>query len=144
MIVRTLLENPNSSTNTYINTYYVRDKAYHIRDADVTAKLKETVTAIGPSILGFTENKVGTHSIRTSTAMAMVLAQKDIYLIKLIGRWESDAFMRYIRPQIQEFTIGLSSDMTQLSNFYTLPSFKYHESREITKSSTPLQNWPHK
>ena len=122
------MKNPKASSDTYINTYYKNNKSYHIRDVDVTSKLKETVTAIGPSILGFTAKKVGTHSIRTSTAMAMVLAKKDIFLIKLIGRWNSDAFMRYIRPQIQEFTVGLSSDMTRLSNFYTLPSYYYHES----------------
>mmetsp|Transcript_29999 Transcript_29999/g.36561 ORF Transcript_29999/g.36561 Transcript_29999/m.36561 type:complete len:318 (-) Transcript_29999:295-1248(-) len=76
-IINDLSKHEKANESTFVNTYFVRNKAYYIHYADITAKLKETVTASGPSLLGFTDKRVGIHSIRTSTAMAMVLARKD-------------------------------------------------------------------
>jgi len=38
--------------------------------------------------------------------MAMYLTNTPIYMIMLIGRWTSDAFLHYIRLQVQDFTRG--------------------------------------
>eukprot|EP00957_Ditylum_brightwellii_P152234 11590171-Ditylum_brightwellii.AAC.1 len=61
--------------------------------------------------LGFTTNKVGTHSNRLAAAMAMYLARVPVYTIMLISQWLSDAFLVYIRKQVQDFTKGISSKM---------------------------------
>ena len=41
--------------------------------------------------------------------MAIALAKIEVYSIKLIGRWKSDAFMRYIRKQIREFSSDIAT-----------------------------------
>ncbi len=43
----------------------------------------------------------------------------------LIGRWSSDAFLRYIRQQVLQFSAGVSTRMVspQAQNFFTLPDF---------------------
>ena len=47
--------------------------------------------------------------------MAMYLARHPIqvptYTIMLQGRWCSDAFLRYIRKQVKEFSLGVSKAM---------------------------------
>ena len=54
--------------------------------------------------------------------MAMYLTQTPVYTIMLIGRWSSDAFLRYIRTQVQDFARGVSRNMVQSEDFFTVPS----------------------
>jgi hypothetical protein len=37
--------------------------------------------------------------------------------IMILGRWKSGAFMDYIQPQILEWTILMSQDMTEFGSF---------------------------
>jgi hypothetical protein len=53
--------------------------------------------------------------------MAMYLAGVPVYTIMLIGRWSSDAFLRYIRRQVQEFSAGVSRRMILTNDFFTFP-----------------------
>ena len=71
--------------------------------------------------LGFSGKDVGTHSIRSSLAMALYLSRRPISTIMLLGRWSSDAFLLYIRRQVQEFSDGVSADMVANERFFTLP-----------------------
>ncbi len=43
--------------------------------------------------------------------MAMYLGQCPVYVIMMIGRWSSDAFLVYIRKQVEQFSNGISSKM---------------------------------
>ena len=45
--------------------------------------------------------------------MAMYLNSIPVYTIMLLGRWSSDAFLRYIRKQVTEFSNNVSRQMTQ-------------------------------
>ena len=49
--------------------------------------------------------------------MAMYLNGVPVYTIMLLGRWSSDAFLRYIRKQVESFGSGLSSKMIVTSRF---------------------------
>jgi hypothetical protein len=53
--------------------------------------------------------------------MAMYLAGIPIFTIMLLGCWSSDAFLRYIRKQVQEFSSGISAKMIQNEEFFTIP-----------------------
>lgn len=77
--------------------------------------------------LGFTADDIGTHSLRSAAAMAMYLAGVPVYTIMLIGRWSSDAFLRYIRRQVQEFSSGVSSRMILTQDYFTIPDFASKE-----------------
>ena len=66
--------------------------------------------------------EVGTHSICSGAAMAMYLGGLPVYAIQLIGRWSSDAFMKYLRKQIEEFTLGVSTKMLTMQVFRHVPS----------------------
>eukprot|EP00978_Attheya_sp_CCMP212_P028823 scaffold100578_cov46-Attheya_sp.AAC.1 len=64
---------------------------------------------------------IGTHSIRSAAAMAMYLAGVPVFTIMLIGRWSSDAFLRYVRRQVQEFSSGVSRKMILAPDYFTIP-----------------------
>ena len=70
--------------------------------------------------LGFTGKDIGTHSIRSSLAMELYLAKRPVCTIMFIGRWCSDEFLLYARRQVQEFSAGVSADMIQQDQFYTI------------------------
>ena len=55
----------------------------------------------------------------------MYLAGVPVFTIMLIGRWSSDAFLRYIRRQVLQFSAGVSKRMVAdfATPFYTLPDF---------------------
>ena len=51
------------------------------------------------------------HSIRLGTAMAMYLEEFPVYVIMMTGRWSLDAFLRFIRKQVEQFSHNVSSRM---------------------------------
>ena len=97
---------PGSTRDTPISVYLCGKKFIHITDKNVLQILRNTVKQIGEENLGIKALEVGTHSIRSGGAMAMYLAQPQIttYTIQLIGRWRSDAFLKYIRKQVKQFS----------------------------------------
>eukprot|EP00978_Attheya_sp_CCMP212_P039694 scaffold208788_cov31-Attheya_sp.AAC.1 len=56
----------------------------------------------------------------------MYLAGVPVFTIMLIGWWSSDAFLRYIRHQVQEFSAGVSSKMLLAPDYFTIP-YTHHE-----------------
>ncbi len=54
--------------------------------------------------------------------MTMYLGKIPVYAIQLIGRWKSNSFMKYLRKQIEQFTLGISSKMLTLQVFRHFPS----------------------
>ena len=75
---------------------------------------------LGKQILGFTKDDVGLHSIRSGGAMAMFLSGVSEIVIQRIGRWESFAFLDYIREQVESFTYGVSNKMLENERLYHL------------------------
>jgi hypothetical protein len=49
--------------------------------------------------------------------MAMYLNGVPVYTIMLLGRWSSDAFLRYSRKQVESFGSGVLSKMIVTSRF---------------------------
>ena len=45
----------------------------------------------------------------------------------LQGRWCGDAFLLYIRRQLQQFSEGLSKGMVRKESFFTIPENELHK-----------------
>ena len=113
---------PGSKDNTPVNTYLYSGKLNTITSTQVLHYLKLKVSEIGAKILGIDINRVGTHSLRTSAAMLLYLAEVRTSTIMLLGRWKSDAFLLYLRRQVKEFTQGVTTAMTSQPNmFFQMP-----------------------
>ena len=83
--------------------------------------IRAAVKSIGPDILGFTEDDVGTHSNRGAFAMMCLLAGTPLFQVMKIGRWLSDAFLDYVEQQILEFSKGVSKKMLFSDSFFNFP-----------------------
>ena len=52
--------------------------------------------------------------------MAMFLSGISTIVIKQVGRWCSDAFLEYIREQVESFTFGVLQRMLAFEHFNTI------------------------
>ena len=121
-IVQRIRSYPSSSNKSTVNTYVDElGNSYQITGPQLLKQLRRATTAIGHESLGFHACDIGLHSARSGAAMAMYLAGVPVYTIMLLGRWSSDAFLRYIRKQVKEFSKGVSSKMLINEDFFTIP-----------------------
>jgi hypothetical protein len=121
-IVQTILQDPDGSPSTAVNFHRLAnlDKIF-LPASSMTKLIRKAADHIGAENLGFHSSDLGTHSIRSGAAMAMHLDAVPTYSIMLIGRWSSDAFMRYIRVQVMEFAQKVASRMIRHQNFMSIP-----------------------
>ena len=96
LTVQHLLRYQGYSSKWKLFTFYDGRNFSKINATEILVNLRCSVDAIGVDLLGFTRNKIGTHSVRASLAMMMYLSMDQIYTIMLVGRWNSDAFLAYI------------------------------------------------
>ena len=91
-------------------------------------QLRSIVALIGDNIVGFSKDNIGLHSIRSGGAMAMFLSGTSVIIIMKVGRWSSEAFLEYIREQVETFTLGVSQGMLKFEEFFNLISERKTES----------------
>ena len=120
-IVKRVKKYPGSSQQTPISTVLNHGIIKHITSDHIIDALRNVVGAIGEEKLGFKKEDVGTHSIRSGEAMAMYLGECPVFMIMLIGCWSSDAFLRYIRKQVMEFSQNVAKKMLSCQNFRHIP-----------------------
>ena len=124
-IINRVLRIPGANQNTQINSFWnpISYKTELITSDQIRESLRWACRELGYDKLGFYWYKIGCHSIRLGAAMAMYLNHEKTFTIMLQGRWCSDAFLKYIRKQVQEFSIGVSTRMVSQNayNFYTTP-----------------------
>ena len=122
-IVKRILAYDGTDTDTPVNTFLFKGQLKQISSRTILLKLRTAVTIIGEELLGFTASEIGTHSIRSGAAMAMYLDNVPIFTIMLIGRWKSDAFLAYIRKQVEQFSHNVSTRMLSHIDWFTTPSY---------------------
>jgi hypothetical protein len=72
----------------------------------------------GMETFGYGASDIGTRSIRSGAAMVLFLMNHPVAKIMILGRWSSDAFLVYIRPQVLEWTNQMSDDMIRHDTFF--------------------------
>ena len=120
-VVRRLQAMEGTTPDTLL--YKFQDAHGKIRDltgAICIKLLRAFVRTVDPSY-GIPAEDTGLHSPRSSAAMAMYLNDVPTCTIMLVGRWSSDAFLRYIRKQVAEFSNGVSRKMIRNRSYYHVP-----------------------
>jgi hypothetical protein len=112
--------------DTPINTVYLTGSFLQIPSEVFLDTIRRTIKDMGKDKLGFSPEEVGTHSNRSAGAMSMFLSGTPVYTIMLMGRWSSDAFMRYIRKQVLAASHGISKKMLTFEDFFTIPDFVHN------------------
>jgi hypothetical protein len=113
---------PGASETTPVSAIWRHDTITQVTSNDVITTLRDAVKTHGEDDLRIYTHEVGTHSIRSGAAMAMYLGGVPVFAIMMIGRWSSDAFMKYIRKQIEQFTFDVSSRMLTMQHFRHVPN----------------------
>ena len=94
--IHRILSYEGTDSNTEVNTFKINGKLVKFTSKQICQHIKSTVKTIGSSRLGIDIKRVGTHSLRTSAAMLLYLANVRTSTIMLLGRWHSDAFLLYL------------------------------------------------
>jgi hypothetical protein len=113
---------PGATKNTPVCAVWRHGRPDKITSKQVLTALRAACTVVGSARLGFEPHEVGTHSLRSGAAMEMYLAGVPVYTIMLIGRWSSDAFLRYIRKQVEQFSQHVAKQMLTFRSFHTVPN----------------------
>ncbi|KAL7569383.1 hypothetical protein ACA910_010469 [Epithemia clementina (nom. ined.)] len=93
-------------------------KPNFVRSEDLLNQLRQSCTSGGGlPAFSYRPQDIGTHSLLTGVAMAVFLAQNSVLKIMILGRWLSAAFVKYIRPQLMEWTAGMSMSMLRSPDF---------------------------
>ena len=112
---------PGTTEDTKVCTFAKPDgEISSIQSTQVRDWLRTIVELIGEDILGFTKDDIGLHSIRSGGAMAMFLSKTSTIIIQRIGRWSSEAFLEYIREQVESFTIDVAQNMLAFEFFFNI------------------------
>jgi hypothetical protein len=122
-IANRVLGIPNTTPDSTINTTYQSgDNIFQLSSTTALTRLHRKAAEIGPTILGHSPEDISLHSGRSAAAMAMVLASTPAYLVMLFGWWKFDAFLKYIRKQVAEFSNQVSSNMIRIMTFFHPPT----------------------
>jgi hypothetical protein len=98
--------------------------------------LRQFLREVDSETLNIKPEECGLHSLRTSAAMAMYLNGIPVYTIMLLGRWSSDAFLRYIRKQVTEFSKGVARKMIQRPVYFHVSHAQHEDPRTHNRLSS--------
>ena len=128
-VVRRVLSTPKSTNDSFVNTFTFNGRKAFVTSTEAVKALRAAAICFGEKRLGFPASDIGTHSLRSGAAMAMYLDEVPVYTIMLLGRWSSDAFLLYIRRQVEQFSHNVSSRMIRNMNFTHVPNYEPHTTR---------------
>ena len=112
---------PDYTDDTPLCAVRLLDKTLFVTNSFIKTLLRTTCSLFGGHAeFGFHPHEIGNKSIRSGAAMALFLIDPNPFKIMIMGRWSSDAFLRYIRPQVLEWTNNMSRDMIRTDHFVDL------------------------
>lgn len=68
-------------------------------------------------------------SITSNASLFQPVDPRDARTIMLLGRWSSDAFLRYIRKQVEQFSAEVSKRMIQKPLYHHVPDLSLDDPR---------------
>ena len=108
-------------THTPLCKYFTATSSKRITPRDITTILRDAVTFLGPS-LGFLPSDVTARCLRAAGANALLCANVDTDIIRLLGRWKSDEMLRYLHLQAAPLMSDFSRRMLAGGNFTLIPN----------------------
>ena len=103
-----------------LSAYFVNNVRFHLKDKDISEKLKMAAKQLNYPERGIPIDLVDTHSLRSGGANALHLAGYSDREIQKMGRWRSDTFKEYIRENLSVFSQGMSKDMKKTFRFVNI------------------------
>ena len=118
LVQRILRRVPTATPDSPINTIQLLSTTSQVSSTILRQFIRSTCTiGGGKATFGYDAADIGTKSIRSGAAMGLFLMNHPVHKIMILGRWSSDAFLVYIRPQVLEWTNNMSQDMIHNNSF---------------------------
>jgi hypothetical protein len=114
------LRRHNAKCTVPIASLYVRNRRTAIKAQQITATVRHAMT-VNFHRTGITANDVSARSLRAGGAMALLCGKVDMNLIQMLGRWHSDAMIRYLHMQAQPIVQHFAAKMYNNGNYSFLP-----------------------
>jgi hypothetical protein len=114
------LRSHNAEPTTPLSMYY-HNTWRRVSPADITSGLRTAVIALGPS-LGFNASDISARCLRAAGAMALLCAQVDTDIIRLLGRWRLDETLRYLHLQAEPVMRNFAARMLSGGEFVLNPN----------------------
>ena len=92
-----------------------------VKPNDITTTLRNAVSFLGPS-LGFLSSDVSARCLRAAGANALLCANVDGDVIRLLGCWRSDEMLRYLHLQAAPVMNRFSQRMLTGGQFTLIPN----------------------
>ena len=102
---------------TALGTFKFNGRVRQVRAKTILAMVRIGALGCNLAARGYDVARIGTHSLRSGGAMALKLAGYDHDMIRKLGRWNSDTYLRYIQSQIGSLTAGVARSMARLTWF---------------------------
>lgn len=93
-----------ATVHTPLASYWSGECRLGIKSSDITRILRQAVVAIGTEV-GLVPTDIEARSLRAGGAMALLNGGCDDNIIKLMGRWRSDAMLRYLHGTAAHTTL---------------------------------------
>lgn len=114
------LRDNGASAATPLATSWVNGRAIGINNNEITQALRTAIITLGSDALGLQPSDVEARSLRAGGAMALLNGGCDDNIIKLMGRWRSDAMLRYLHGAAAH-TSGYAAKMLCGGSYTLLP-----------------------
>lgn len=116
---------------TILASFYDTGRKHLVTGTAITRTLKAAALQIG-NAYGYTSSDISARSLRAGGAMALFNSHVDTDTIRLIGRWQSDAMLRYLHLQAQPVMQGFARRML-IGGDYT-----FHPNQAVPTPNVPL------
>lgn len=110
-----------------LHCHFVQGTAHMVTSQDITQVVRAAASAIGGP-LGILPSQIDARSLRASGAMALLCARVDRDWVQLIGRWRSDAMLRYLHVQAAPIMENFASKMLAGGQYSFIPTDSSHPS----------------
>ena len=122
--VQRILSYPSTSIKSSICTHMINRKLLDFTQDELLSSFRSNVASIGKEKLGFKPEDIGNHPNRCAAAMDMFMDNTPVYMIMLMGRRSSNAFLKYIRRQVLEFSKGMPIRMICNDIIFIIPEHR--------------------
>ena len=103
LVQRALRTVPDAGPETPTSTIYKLGNKVVETSCNLRRGLRTACTKGGcVTTFGYSATDIGTRLLRSGAAMGLFLMGHPVAKIMILGRWLSDAFLDYIRPQVLE------------------------------------------
>ena len=114
------LRRNGAGPDTELCAYFHGNRKFFVTNDLISKLLKVSVAALPH--LNYNVSDVSARSLRSGGAMALLCAQVDVDIIKLVGRWKSDAIFRYLHAQALPLVANLAPQMVKYGAYSLLPN----------------------